>query len=280
MWKTLVQSRFARALPKNLGCISRRITGVEKRGRRPRGRRPTQRRFGAPGRRAPRIPPPRHPERSDPFPPSFCVSSGDGEADPSALPQNDMLQRRCRGAPGARLGSRAPRKGNTNLSGRAADRRPYTHPAAWYQWRAGSSRPTTAWRRFPSYLPQTFSRRRWEMTWATFTPEAPAWASSSQSPHRSKCPVGHFSLRSLAPPLRSRPAYAGLCSGFRRCAADSGRPGPPQTFSRRRWEMTWATFTPEAPAWARPRVMPAPSPMANMPGSLVSSSGERVRREE
>ena len=65
MWKTLVQSRFARALPKNLGCISRRITGVEKRGRRPRGRRPTQRRFGAPGRRAPRIPPPRHPERSE-----------------------------------------------------------------------------------------------------------------------------------------------------------------------------------------------------------------------
>ena len=63
-------------------------------------------------------------------------------------------------------------------------------------------------------------------------------------------------------------------------AADLERPGPPQTFSRRRWEMTWATFTPEAPAWARPRVMPAPSPMANMPGSLVSSSGERVRREE
>ena len=48
----------------------------------------------------------------------------------------------------------------------------------------------------------------------------------------------------------------------------------------RRLEMTWATFTPDAPAWARPRVMPAPSPMANMPGSLVSSSGERVRREE
>ena len=63
-------------------------------------------------------------------------------------------------------------------------------------------------------------------------------------------------------------------------AAGLGRPGPPQTFSRRRREMTWATFTPEAPAWARPRVMPAPSPMANMPGSLVSSSGERVRREE
>ena len=217
------------------------------------------------------------------------------------------------------------------LSGRAADRRPYTHPAAWYQWRAGSSRPTTAWRRFPSYLPQTFSRRRWEMTWATFTPEAPgemtwatftpeapAWASSSQSPHR--CVLTSFA--SLAPPSRAglvrstvRPFPTRLVSlvGFPRLpgishfasllllpcssspeqtrlrwallrfppqAADLERPGPPQTFSRRRWEMTWATFTPEAPAWARPRVMPAPSPMANMPGSLVSSSWERVRREE
>ena len=203
---------------------------------------------GAPGRRAPRIPPPRHPERSE------------GSVSPVFL----------RVVRGRRSGS----------FGFASER----HASKAVPWRAGGAsgkpRPTTAWRRFPSYLPQTFSRRRWEMTWATFTPEAPAWASSSQSPHRSKCPVGHFSLRSLAPPLRSRPAYAGLCSGFRRCAADSGRPGPPQTFSRRRWEMTWATFTPEAPAWARPRVMPAPSPMANMPGSLVSSSGERVRREE
>ena len=31
-------------------------------------------------------------------------------------------------------------------------------------------------------------------------------------------------------------------------------------FSRSR--ITWAAFTQEAPAWARPRVMPAPSPMA------------------
>ena len=47
-----------------------------------------------------------------------------------------------------------------------------------------------------------------------------------------------------------------------------------------RWEMTRATFTPEAPAWARPRVTPAPSPMAKKLGRAVSSSPERARREE
>ena len=73
------------------------------------------------------------------------------------------------------------------LSGRAADRRPYIHPAAWYQWRAGSSRPTTWWA--GPLTPQTFSRRRWEIT----------WASSSQSPHR--CVLTSFA--SLAPPSRA-----------------------------------------------------------------------------
>ena len=52
------------------------------------------------------------------------------------------------------------------------------------------------------------------------------------------------------------------------------------TFSDSRREITWATLTPEAPACASPRVMPAPSPMANMPGSRVSNSGLRVSREE
>ena len=47
-----------------------------------------------------------------------------------------------------------------------------------------------------------------------------------------------------------------------------------------RREITRATFTPEAPAWARPRVTPAPSPMAKKLGMAVSSSPERASREE
>ena len=35
-----------------------------------------------------------------------------------------------------------------------------------------------------------------------------------------------------------------------------------------------AAWTPEAPAWARPRVTPAPSPAAKKPGRAVSSSDE------
>ena len=49
-------------------------------------------------------------------------------------------------------------------------------------------------------------------------------------------------------------------------------------FSRLR--ITWATLTPEAPAWARPRVMPAPSPAAKKPGRAVSSSLDRASRAE
>ena len=49
-------------------------------------------------------------------------------------------------------------------------------------------------------------------------------------------------------------------------------------FSRSR--ITWAAFTPEAPAWARPRVMPAPSPTAKKPGREVSSSPDRASRAE
>ena len=92
--------------------------------------------------------------------------------------------------------------------------------------------------------------------------------------------------RRIRPPLPSR--SVGEKDGFfgLRPQNDAGAGGgtgaawPAGAPYFRRLEMTWATFTPDAPAWARPRVMPAPSPMANMPGSLVSSSGERVRREE
>ena len=39
-------------------------------------------------------------------------------------------------------------------------------------------------------------------------------------------------------------------------------------------------LTPDAPAWARPRVTPAPSPTAKKPGRAVSSSLDRASRAE
>lgn len=47
-----------------------------------------------------------------------------------------------------------------------------------------------------------------------------------------------------------------------------------------RRSMTWAALTPEAPAWASPRVTPAPSPMAKKLGKQVSSSLDSSSREE
>ena len=124
-----------------------------------------------------------------------------------------------------------------------------------------------------------FSRS--EMTCATFTPEAPAWAASSQSPllfasaaGAAKAACAPLLLLSGANPLR----WALL--RFPPQAAVLGRPGPPGAPYFSRSEMTCATFTPEAPAWARPRVTPAPSPMAKKLGMAVSSSGERARRDE
>ena len=79
--------------------------------------------------------------------------------------------------------------------------------------------------------------------------------------------------------------FAGLALGhrLRRCA---GRPGPVRDnpdgggapYSRA--QMARAVWTPEAPAWARPRVTPAPSPAAKKPGRAVSSSGVSWRRAE
>src|SRR5699024_12593288 len=43
---------------------------------------------------------------------------------------------------------------------------------------------------------------------------------------------------------------------------------------------TRAALTPEAPAWARPRVTPAPSPTAKKPGRAVSSWLDREMRAE
>ena len=43
---------------------------------------------------------------------------------------------------------------------------------------------------------------------------------------------------------------------------------------------TLAALTPEAPAWARPRVTPAPSPTAKKPGRAVSSSRDSRMRAE
>ena len=58
-------------------------------------------------------------------------------------------------------------------------------------------------------------------------------------------------------------------------------PGPAFAYSRSiRWAITRAAFTPEAPAWARPRVTPAPSPTAKKPGNAVSSSRESWIRAE
>ena len=123
--------------------------------------------------------------------------------------------------------------------------------------------------------------KRSEMTCATFTPEAPAWAASSQSPLHFASAAG--AAKAACAPLlllsRANPLRWALLR-FPPQAAVLGRPGPPGAPYFSRSEMTCATFTPEAPAWARPRVTPAPSPMAKKLGMAVSSSGERARREE
>ena len=92
-----------------------------------------------------------------------------------------------------------------------------------------------------------------------------------------------------------RPFYAPAAEGCRKAALSPAGEGaalertlisgaPNQVgaggayFSRS--EITWATFTPDAPAWARPRVTPAPSPTAKKPGRAVSSSLDRASRAE
>ena len=121
-----------------------------------------------------------------------------------------------------------------------------------------------------------FSRS--EITWATFTPDAPAWAASSQNPLDSGFRLtAKTCVRSLAPPLPPAPA----CAGRRRAGPCGGRSlemsicfehsesGGCRRGLLSRSEITWATFTPDAPAWARPRVTPAPSPTAKKPGRAV-----------
>ena len=59
--------------------------------------------------------------------------------------------------------------------------------------------------------------------------------------------------------------------------------GPPRPHIGSRWTraaMARAARTPEAPAWARPRVIPAPSPAAKKLGRAVSRSGESFSRAE
>ena len=51
-------------------------------------------------------------------------------------------------------------------------------------------------------------------------------------------------------------------------------------FQEMRFATARAACTPEAPAWARPRVTPAPSPAAKKLGRAVSSSGVSWRRAE
>ncbi len=65
---------------------------------------------------------------------------------------------------------------------------------------------------------------------------------------------------------------------FMGCQRKLLSPCPYSWFSR--WATTRAAFTPEAPAWARPRVTPAPSPTAKKPGRAVSSSWESLMRAE
>ena len=95
--------------------------------------------FGAPSRRAPRRHDPTTMRRAadsrpcprvilsaakDPFPPSFRETSGDGGTDASASPQNDKIERWCRGTQ-----IRGPGK---NAVRWADDIRPYNSPAAWF----------------------------------------------------------------------------------------------------------------------------------------------------
>ncbi|CUQ45430.1 Uncharacterised protein [Flavonifractor plautii] len=103
-------------------------------------------------------------------------------------------------------------------------------------------------------------------------------------------PDGKTCVRSLAPPLPPAPACAGLPAGRGRlrrpfsgdvksASSTPNRVGAGGAYFSRS-EITWATFTPDAPAWARPRVTPAPSPTAKKPGRAVSSSLDRASRAE
>ena len=58
------------------------------------------------------------------------------------------------------------------------------------------------------------------------------------------------------------------------------QPGDGNGGQSSRLRMARAAWTPEAPAWARPRVTPAPSPAAKKLGMAVSSSGVSWRRAE
>lgn len=81
--------------------------------------------------------------------------------------------------------------------------------------------------------------------------------------------------RSLVPPPHMEPAGTGLPCGPLLLPVPRN-PHPPCNL----WAITRAAFTPDAPAWARPRVTPAPSPTAKKPGKAVSSSLDSWMRAE
>ena len=60
----------------------------------------------------------------------------------------------------------------------------------------------------------------------------------------------------------------------------AGAAKSPCNYESSRFRMARAACTPEAPAWARPRVTPAPSPAAKKLGMAVSSSSLSWRRAE
>ena len=128
------------------------------------------------------------------------------------------------------------------------------------------------------------------------SPERPSPPIPPPGPRRRKVrltpvpPDGKTCVRSLAPPLPPAPACAGLPAGRGRlrrpfsgdvksASSTPNRVGAGGAYFSRS-EITWATFTPDAPAWARPRVTPAPSPTAKKPGRAVSSSLDRASRAE
>ena len=93
--------------------------------------------------------------------------------------------------------------------------------------------------------------------------------------------VGTKSAR-LRFPLRGklRPLPCASSPNGTRCAGlpFGGRLRRPYLFNLA--ATTRAAFTPDAPAWAKPLVTPAPSPTAKKPGRAVSSSPDSLIRAE
>ena len=111
-------------------------------------------------------------------------------------------------------------------------------------------------------------------------------------PLRQRAPAGDLPLRLGMQNAAKRMAGGGKLHGRTADPLSRDAGTPPRLRARRRdsprcggaqarrFRMARAAWTPEAPAWARPRVTPAPSPAAKKPGMAVSSSSVSWSRAE